>query len=212
MEFSRQEYWSGLPRIPSRGSSQPRDWTQVSHIAGRFFTIWATREAPSKRVYCLIQQAGHRIWAEWKIMNTKKSRQEVRGRGAYDVIGISGTCFTKMQTFRQEPQTEHGYTYGHTGNGYVSVLKTQTVFTNADFLRAGFVFFETMRSQKIFPNNLSSVCQLSLTSLSHRKFLPFSQRNRTYWQAADQLRQVSSVNEGSFLRTLVISVCLKKTV
>ena len=29
----------------SRGSSQPRDWTWVSHIAGRFFTIWATREA-----------------------------------------------------------------------------------------------------------------------------------------------------------------------
>ena len=29
----------------SRGSSQPRDWTQVSHIAGRGFTIWATRES-----------------------------------------------------------------------------------------------------------------------------------------------------------------------
>ena len=29
----------------SRGSSQPRDWTQVSCIAGRFFTIWATRES-----------------------------------------------------------------------------------------------------------------------------------------------------------------------
>ena len=29
----------------SRGSSQPRDWTQVSHFAGRFFTSWATREA-----------------------------------------------------------------------------------------------------------------------------------------------------------------------
>ena len=29
----------------SRGSSQPRDWTQVSCIAGRFFTVWATREA-----------------------------------------------------------------------------------------------------------------------------------------------------------------------
>ena len=24
---------------------KPRDWTQVSYIAGRFFTIWATREA-----------------------------------------------------------------------------------------------------------------------------------------------------------------------
>ena len=29
----------------SRGSSQLRDRTQGSHIAGRFFTIWATREA-----------------------------------------------------------------------------------------------------------------------------------------------------------------------
>ena len=31
----------------SRGSSQPRDQTQVSHTAGRFFTIWATRKAQS---------------------------------------------------------------------------------------------------------------------------------------------------------------------
>ena len=30
----------------SRGSSRPRDGTQVSCIAGRFFTVWATREAP----------------------------------------------------------------------------------------------------------------------------------------------------------------------
>ena len=28
-----------------RRSSQPRDQTQVSHIAGKFFTNWATREA-----------------------------------------------------------------------------------------------------------------------------------------------------------------------
>ena len=29
----------------SRGSSQPRDQTRVSYIAGEFFTIWGTREA-----------------------------------------------------------------------------------------------------------------------------------------------------------------------
>ena len=29
----------------SRGSSLPRHWTWVSHIAGRFFIVWATREA-----------------------------------------------------------------------------------------------------------------------------------------------------------------------
>ena len=43
----------GSPRILewgvypfSRGSSQPRNWTGVSCIAGWFFTNWATREAP----------------------------------------------------------------------------------------------------------------------------------------------------------------------
>ena len=33
----------------SRGSSQPRDWTLVSCIAGRLFIIWATRGAWSRR-------------------------------------------------------------------------------------------------------------------------------------------------------------------
>ena len=35
--------WVAVPF--SRGSSQPRDWTQVFCIAGGFFTSWATREA-----------------------------------------------------------------------------------------------------------------------------------------------------------------------
>ena len=34
--------WIALPFF--RGSSQPRDWTWVSWILGRFFTIWAIRE------------------------------------------------------------------------------------------------------------------------------------------------------------------------
>ena len=36
--------WIAFPF--SRGSPQPRDWIQVSHMAGRFFTSWAIREAP----------------------------------------------------------------------------------------------------------------------------------------------------------------------
>ena len=46
----------------SRGFSQPRNWTQVSCIAGRFFPDWAMREAP-KRVSStnspLSQRASH---------------------------------------------------------------------------------------------------------------------------------------------------------
>ena len=33
-----------VARPSSWGSSQPRDWTQVSHLTGGFFTSWATRE------------------------------------------------------------------------------------------------------------------------------------------------------------------------
>ena len=35
--------WFAIPSF--RGSSQPMDRTQVSWIAGRLFTVWATREA-----------------------------------------------------------------------------------------------------------------------------------------------------------------------
>ena len=45
--------WVAFPF--SRGSSQPRDWTQVFRLAGRFFTSWATREA-LRSPYC---------WGRW---------------------------------------------------------------------------------------------------------------------------------------------------
>ena len=35
--------WAAFPF--SSGSSQPKDWTPVSRLAGGFFTSWATREA-----------------------------------------------------------------------------------------------------------------------------------------------------------------------
>ena len=53
MEFSRQEYWSGLPFPTPRGSSWPRVWTHVSCVAGRFFTY----EPPGKP---------QRLWYLWK--------------------------------------------------------------------------------------------------------------------------------------------------
>ena len=38
--------WVALPFF--RGSSQPRDRTQVSHIASGFFTVWATKDKFTK--------------------------------------------------------------------------------------------------------------------------------------------------------------------
>ena len=49
MGFSRPEYGVGSLSL-LQGDLNPgdltRDLTQVSHIAGGFFTSWATREAP----------------------------------------------------------------------------------------------------------------------------------------------------------------------
>ena len=44
MEFSRHEYWSGLPYPSPGGSLQPRHQIQVSCIANRFFTVWVNRD------------------------------------------------------------------------------------------------------------------------------------------------------------------------
>ena len=48
--------WVSMPS--SRGSSQPRDWTQVSRLAGGFFAIRAPRETPSSSQSCIIIQKG----------------------------------------------------------------------------------------------------------------------------------------------------------
>jgi len=50
---ARIREWVAVPF--SRWSSQPRDRTQVSLIAGRFFTNWATREARSVQFSSITQ-------------------------------------------------------------------------------------------------------------------------------------------------------------
>ena len=44
--------WVDVPF--STESSQPKDWTQVSLIAGEFFTVWATREALTNQYWYII--------------------------------------------------------------------------------------------------------------------------------------------------------------
>ena len=62
--------WVAMPF--SRGSSQPRDRTQVSHIAGRFFIIWATQEA---EYHLSVEPKKYN-----RLMNTTKKKQIHRYR------------------------------------------------------------------------------------------------------------------------------------
>ena len=54
MEYSKQEYWNGLPR-PSPGYLRPRDWTEVFCIASTLF-------------YCLSHQGSKKPYAIFYIL------------------------------------------------------------------------------------------------------------------------------------------------
>ena len=59
--------WIAIPF--SRGSSWPRDWTQVSCIAGSFFTIWTTGKS------------FRRVWHELKQLLGIRELSKINGRG-----------------------------------------------------------------------------------------------------------------------------------
>ena len=88
--------WVAFPF--SRGSSQPRDRTQISCIAGRFFTNWDIREAKKKKkktvVIVVLYMAGlstvftlsqdkPRIFNLTKTYDIRKIDQEKQGRRFY---------------------------------------------------------------------------------------------------------------------------------
>ena len=69
-----------------QGSSHPRDQTQVSHIAGRFFTVWATREALSWAGIYLKKDFLSESW-NWMIQEDTLSVSLPHGR-----VEISQLC------------------------------------------------------------------------------------------------------------------------
>ena len=65
IEFSRSRIleWVAIPF--SRGSSQPRDWTWVSCIVGRFSTVCATREMEEMIPHPLHKPSGWPFLEVW---------------------------------------------------------------------------------------------------------------------------------------------------
>ena len=85
MGFSRQECWSGLP-FPSPGeSSRPRNWTWVSHIVSRHFTVRATREALKTLKWSLF------LWSMVALVvkNLPANAGDIRETGSIPGSGIS---------------------------------------------------------------------------------------------------------------------------
>ena len=71
--------WVAIPF--SRGSSRPRDWTQISCSAGVFFTVWVTRAL-------LKERQNLSIWQMWKL----------RSRKWYDLFKVPNRVSQRAQT------------------------------------------------------------------------------------------------------------------
>ena len=72
--------WVAFPF--SRGSSQPRDRTQVFHIVDRRFTIWATREVT---VIVTVPKNKGRFSTAWKLLREKtESSRDLGSKNVWD--------------------------------------------------------------------------------------------------------------------------------
>ena len=102
----------------SRRSSWPRDRTRVSHIAGRFFTIWATREAclyekgqfkQEEKTWQLGQGSSQHdlpltrleLWVVWFLLLDKILRGWRCQKHSRDMLVLS--CFEGIQVWQRTP-------------------------------------------------------------------------------------------------------------
>ena len=100
MEFSRPEYWSGYFSL-LQGIFPTRDQTQVSHIAGRFFTSWATREVYKNQrgllfvINSLFVRAGP--WLESSVSSRTQAREQSLSKwanGQFRTLVLGGRWYT----------------------------------------------------------------------------------------------------------------------
>ena len=83
--------WVAFPF--SRASPQPRDWTQVSSIAGGFFTNWAIRGIQQRRQ----KAANSKPWSE-----TEQNRAGAEARSTWAFFSPLGTLRNHKRIFKKK--------------------------------------------------------------------------------------------------------------
>ena len=133
--------WVSFPF--SRGSSQPRDWTQASHTAGGFFISWATREAHClcgpdinwSSAKMLIRDAAHPFvslllppacWAEESIpinhpLGPQRPTLRIEVTAFDDVITFNVKFFS--QFLSRERERGHFYSSSHRDSEYFMLVE-----------------------------------------------------------------------------------------
>ena len=85
--------WVAMPS--SRGSSQPRDQTQATHMVGGFFTVWATREDQVNTGVCslpLLQGIVPIQESNWGLLHCRQILYQLSYQGSLIVPTIYMAC------------------------------------------------------------------------------------------------------------------------
>jgi len=110
----------------SRGSSQPKHQTQVSHIAGRFFTSWATIECNSLAWIPTLKICTHIVYVLWPevpgetvfaYLYAQGGSGTLTWEGIYilDIWNEDHVSGIKTQEFLHRPKRWHGVCRGLVG-------------------------------------------------------------------------------------------------
>ena len=109
--------WVAFPF--SRGSSQPRDRTQVSRIAGRFFTSWATRDALKCRCselqLSLASQFQHPFNEDFSLAEPPEPHLQARTLLLYPGCqpqGVQCNILIEMESLKQPPVSSEALSEG----------------------------------------------------------------------------------------------------
>ena len=156
----------------SMESSQPRDRTQVSCIAGRFFTSWATREAQNGNKYVPIN-------SHFKCQWTKCSDQKF-----YFSMGTEKAFDKIQQLFMiKKKKKKKLVTKGSIEGTYLNIAKalydksTANIILNGEKLRA---FLLNLAKRQI--PTLTTFIWLSIENPSHSSQIRKRNKNYPTWR------------------------------
>ena len=98
--------WVAFPF--SRGSFQTMDWTQVSHIAGGFFTSWAVTEVPTMYLEATMLAQKAILLSQKVLLGSTVIEHAVAPWTARWIRGVNPTAVENLSIIYSQPFLYHG--------------------------------------------------------------------------------------------------------